>query len=989
MTSCQKRLVKHLKKKSEKYIRARIQAEYLQECLTKHILPRSINLVKLIKSKILWENSKTDDTFEILFEAGVKLLKEQLKNKEEIFKRIDEEGNDLRKTLRAEIGPDKFREEDERLKKHMLNVYNVEKVLKSKKVLRDTKETVEVRNMYAQNPPKTSRNRRFKRQLPNCIGENNNNVTNVNTDLDTNSNLCDHVSRIHGKVKNLSSQQLTQDQLTLLELGPKFCPVEHDINRARLQKDFNSGFRRMKLREHFHPENDSRSEEEKRFYVKSEDWEPPNPSAAMQTHNMVVQNKFDLWKQPTRVARNLSVQQIKAIEELKANDSIDIKLDDKGGGFVVADKEDYISSALNDLGKQRNINEIDPNTDKIALIENVEEEIVTIVGKMIEDGEILETTANYITHKSKEHKVARFYCNWKCHKYSPTQTEFSAAAVRGIVSCIGTPDEKVCDFLDYILNPGMQKLRSFLTGTKDFLIWIEKLKTQYPELPPLFGILTIDYKAMYPSMPDNLVLPAVREYLDSRTELNKPSTRRTMELLEITRNNNYFEFGEHLYKQEGGTSIGKKHAPDTACLGAGKFEEDNVLPSQEFQNIVLNDNSSGDEMDRFYARFIDDMIAATSCTKEQAHNFVEWLNTLDPSLDFTFEWSDEKINYLDVTLVMEDGKLETDRHVKPTNPQLFLHYTSNHPQSVFKAIVYGQAITVRTICSKDEFVQKHLKDLKEKFIHRGYPVEMVDRELQRGSNLSRTDLLRPKPVYPQQACPALLSKPEFKPTFIITYNPHNPPLRKWLQEVQFILLADHKLTAIFPQTPSVSYRQAKNLKQILCKNTLRQLPFRDASDLGDKPPGCYKHNHGGRGRGCMLCPRLKEGKNFSSTYTGQTYRVRHHLTCKSRYVVYLITCKDCGKQYVGKTTQYMHTRHTGHRSEVENQSSELGDHFHQCGVSKMCLQIIDCVREGEDEALTILEGYWQNRLASFQANDGNMNVRNEWRHYVGQQPIFF
>ena len=99
--------------------------------------------------------------------------------------------------------------------------------------------------------------------------------------------------------------------------------------------------------------------------------------------------------------------------------------------------------------------------------------------------------------------------------------------------------------------------------------------------------------------------------------------------------------------------------------------------------------------------------------------------------------------------------------------------------------------------------------------------------------------------------------------------------------------------------------------------------------------------------------------------------------------------RTCGKQYLGKTTQYMHNRHPGHRSEVENQSSELGDHFHQCGVNKMCLQIIDCVREGEDEALTILEGYWQNRLASFQANDGNLNVRNEWRHYVGQQPIFF
>ena len=163
----------------------------------------------------------------------------------------------------------------------------------------------------------------------------------------------------------------------------------------------------------------------------------------------------------------------------------------------------------------------------------------------------------------KDHKLARYYCNWKCHKYSPTQTEFSAAAVRGIISCSGTPDERICDFLDFILNPGMQKQRSYLKGTKDFLVWIEKLKTQYPDLPPLFGILTIDYKSMYPSMPDDLVLSAVTDYLESRTDRTKPTTQKTMELLEITRKYNYFEFGDRLYKQEGGTSIGKKHAPDT------------------------------------------------------------------------------------------------------------------------------------------------------------------------------------------------------------------------------------------------------------------------------------------------------------------------------------------------------------------------------------------------------------------------------------------
>ena len=54
----------------------------------------------------------------------------------------------------------------------------------------------------------------------------------------------------------------------------------------------------------------------------------------------------------------------------------------------------------------------------------------------------------------------------------------------------------------------------------------------------------------------------------------------------------------------------------------------------------------------------------------------------------------------------------------------------------------------------------------------------------------------------------------------------------------------------------------------------------------------------------------------------------------------------------------------------------------------MSIQIIDCVEQGEDEALSILEGYWQNILASFQANDASINISNEWINYIGQQPIF-
>ena len=143
------------------------------------------------------------------------------------------------------------------------------------------------------------------------------------------------------------------------------------------------------------------------------------------------------------------------------------------------------------------------------------------------------------------------------------------------------------------------------------------------------------------------------------------------------------------------------------------------------------------------------MIAAFIGTREEAEEFVECMNTLWPGLKFTFEWSNTDTTYLNVKLmVTEEGKLETDKFVKPTNPQLFLHYKSNHPKSCFEGIVYSQALTVRMICSQEADVKKHMKDLHEKFLDIGYPVGMVKQNLDRGLRLERVDLLKPKHICP-------------------------------------------------------------------------------------------------------------------------------------------------------------------------------------------------------------------------------------------------
>ena len=342
----------------EKYSRTRQQAEYLSKCFEQKMIPRSLNFVKKAKSQILWENSKREEIFDTLYNASIELVDLQCKAKIEKYEELDKEATNLKKRLREEVTEDIYDFEMSKLKMHMARICAKGNLKKDNKLKRDAIETLEIKELRkARTPPPKKKCRRFIKKVPTEANFNTNNsdpVQNVGTDSEQEVHSEVHTSRIHGKVKNLSSIELTEAQVTVLELGPKFCPVEHDINRARYQKDLNEGFRRMKLKAKFFPDMDTRTEEEKRFYVKSS-WEPPNPNHAVKTFEMLIQNNFDIWKQPTRIARNLSYSQLQALKELKANDDIDIKLDDKGGGFVVADKKDYISSVKNDLNNQENI----------------------------------------------------------------------------------------------------------------------------------------------------------------------------------------------------------------------------------------------------------------------------------------------------------------------------------------------------------------------------------------------------------------------------------------------------------------------------------------------------------------------------------------------------------------------------------------------------------------------------------------------------------
>ena len=94
---------------------------------------------------------------------------------------------------------------------------------------------------------------------------------------------------------------------------------------------------------------------------------------------------------------------------------------------------------------------------------------------------------------------------------------------------------------------------------------------------------------------------------------------------------------------------------------------------------------------------------------------------------------------------------------------------------------------------------------------------------------------------------------------------------------------------------------------------------------------------------CKTCPILKVTDEFSSHTTGHLFQVKFHASGKSSNIVYLITCRRCGLQYVGETSQPLHARINGHRSDIMHRRTDVSlvaEHFNRGAHSVADMMVI-------------------------------------------------
>ena len=254
----------------------------------------------------------------------------------------------------------------------------------------------------------------------------------------------------------------------------------------------------------------------------------------------------------------------------------------------------------------------------------------------------------------------------------------------------------------------------------------------------------------YTNIPHNKGIDACCFFLQKRTNKYIP-TETICDLIRIILTMNNFTFNSKHYLQKQGTAMGTRMAPSYANLFLGKFE----------RHVLLN----SPHQPYLWLRFIDDIFMICTAGPEKLKVFVDYPNNLHSTIKFTCSHSPSNIPFLDIMVSVKDGSIETDVYTKPTDKHQYLLVSSCHPQHDKRAIPFSLALRLRRICSNPDNYKLRTNELIDYLANRGYDKTFLKTQIQRASDIPRTDAFSNKPKTQTETNP-----------FVITYNPALPNL---------------------------------------------------------------------------------------------------------------------------------------------------------------------------------------------------------------------
>ena len=190
------------------------------------------------------------------------------------------------------------------------------------------------------------------------------------------------------------------------------------------------------------------------------------------------------------------------------------------------------------------------------------------------------------------------------------------------------------------------------------------------------------------------------------------------------------------------------------------------------------------------------------------------------------------MNYLDVQVINNQGKIETDLCTKPTEKHQYLYYTSCHPRGCKQGIPYAQALRPRRICSTEATFDKRSDEPQKYLVARGYHSRYIREQKRKAKSKTREEALTPRTPDTNTRVPV-----------VVTYHPGLPNIGGILRDLQPLLHCSVKCRKAMKEIPMVAFRRPKSLGDYFMHAKLK--PLRS----GYKPPGTVTCGD----RRCRVC----------------------------------------------------------------------------------------------------------------------------------------
>ena len=214
--------------------------------------------------------------------------------------------------------------------------------------------------------------------------------------------------------------------------------------------------------------------------------------------------------------------------------------------------------------------------------------------------------------------------------------------------------------------------------------------------------------------------------------------------------------------------MGTIFAPTYANLSMGFFE----LSFYETCRTRFGEDL-GNFIFENWSRFLDDCQTLLEENKIDPNEILNILNSINPSIQFTMEYSKEEIPFLDILIKRNDEKIWMDIYYKPTDTHRCLPFSSNHPNHCKKNIPFTLACRICTIVENNKTKIKHLESLKMNLTKYQYPKQLIERGINKALSIPLEELRSPKTISTEKSIP-----------FITTFNPNNPNFNDMIEKAE-------------------------------------------------------------------------------------------------------------------------------------------------------------------------------------------------------------